>query len=284
MSGKTPLSKLLPEELRKALFFAEAEAGLYDQNIMKVVPEYQLAHTMLLDLLSDRLQEVGRSEEAAAGSVLDIGAGTGQEALAILSRFPRIRVVAVDLSQPILDIFERKLKRRPGMRRRCEIVCGDIIGERCTPERLRETLPENERGSGFQGVVSAFTLHHLESEEKTEVFRRIHSLLADGGLFLNLDLYTFQSPRLAKQALDFDLAWIDRHFGLVGESVTSPTLRHLGEMWKEHYLKYNRTEPVERGNDRSPTLGQEEMLRGIGFRETAMPFRYWQSGILWARK
>jgi SAM-dependent methyltransferase len=284
MSGKIPLSKLSPEELRKALFYAEAEAGLYDQNIKKVVPEYQLAHTMLLDLLSDRFQEVGGSDEEATGSILDVGAGTGQEALAILSRFPRVQVVAVDLSRPILDVFERKLKRRPNMRARCEIVCGDIIGEYCTPERLQETLPESERGLGFQGVVSAFTLHHLDSEEKAEVFRRIHSLLADGGLFLNLDLYTFQSSRLAKQALDFDLAWIDRHFGLLEEGETSPALKHLGELWKEHYLKYNRTEPVERGDDRSPTPGQEEMLRRIGFHETAMPFRYWQSGILWARK
>lgn len=275
--NNTPLSKMSPEELRKALFFAESEAGLYDQSIKKVVPEYQLAHTMLLDLLAGRLQEL----PGAVGTILDIGAGTGQEAIAVLSQFPNIKVVAVDLSQSIIDVFLRKLRRRPSMRERCSVIVGDIIGDVCTPERLLEALPLSERETGFQAVISAFTLHHLEHDEKAEVFRRIHSVLAPDGLFLNLDLYTFQSPALARQALDFDLSWIDRHFGLAGGS-TRADLQHLGEQWKEHYLKYNRTEPIEKSNSSPP--GQEEMLRQIGFCEIATPFRYWQSGILWARK
>ncbi len=91
--------------------------------------------------------------------VLDFGAGTGL----ITSRIAPLvkRVVAVDTSQAMLD----KLRSKPELKDRVEIVCRDLLAE-----------PLDER---FDLIVSAMTMHHVE--DTAALLRSFHRHLQDGG-------------------------------------------------------------------------------------------------------
>jgi len=190
-------------------------------------------------------------------------------------------------------LFRKKLSRRRDLLARCSFVTGDIAGPECEPRRLRALLPRRVEGSGLDAVISAFALHHLEHDEKALVYRRAHELLKPGGLFVNADLFTYQDPRLSDEALEFDLTWIRGSF-LGGQADqlrrTAPVAARarLARKWLAHYQRDNRTEPVEdalKTQKRRPrTAGHATMLTRAGFTAVAVPFRFWQVGIVWARK
>lgn len=98
--------------------------------------------------------------------VLDFGAGTGL----ITSRIAPLvkKVVAVDTSEAMLD----KLRSKPEMEERVEIVCRDLLAE-----------PLDAR---FDLIVSAMTLHHVE--DTAALLRSFHRHLKDGGLVALADL------------------------------------------------------------------------------------------------
>ena len=89
---------------RKAFFFAEAAAGMYDLTIGMVVPYYAIMHDFILTLL--------RTKRLSAGDViLDVGSGTGTDSLSILTTFPKVHVVSMDLCEPIQRVHYRKLSK-----------------------------------------------------------------------------------------------------------------------------------------------------------------------------
>jgi hypothetical protein len=83
------------------------------------------------------------------------------------------------------------------------------------------------------------------------------------------------------------MTWIKDHFEQRSKELTTATTppgkppnteaecKRLGALWLKHYEEDNILDSVEI---------QEQMLRFCGFRNTGVPFRYWQVGVLWARK
>lgn len=271
----------------RKLFFAELDAGMYDQTIELVVPLYRLMHETLIQLLRNHFEDF-----QASITVLDIGSGTGAETIGVLEEFPNANVVAVDLCGPMHTQLRKNFLAHFGSQirfeERCTVIEGDILGDECQPERLKALASGSD---GYDVVISAFTIHHLTQSEKARVYRRIHEALVPGGLFLNGDLFSFQSNRLARQALKFDLDWIDSRFDAPepefasAKGVRLDQRTELRDRWKEHYTEHNITEPVESSIDaKGHAVGQASLLAESGFSEVAVPFRYWQVGILWAVK
>lgn len=271
----------------RAFFYAEAEAGVYDVSIEAVVPHYREQHDTLFQLLTNHVREHWSADTRRyAGAVLDLGSGTGAESLRVLDAFPRAHVVAVDFCAPMHAILRRAVRSK-GFGDRCTFVTGDIVGPACSPARLRRKLPEAYQAIGYDAVISAFTIHHLDHEQKAATMRRVYELLRPGGIFLNADLFSFQSRRLAQQALAFDLAWMENHFGPRANTSSLPSgvQRRLLRQWRTHYRKYNRVEPIENppANSRAQK-GQAQQLLDAGFATVAVPYRFWQTGILLAIK
>ena len=105
--------------------------------------------------------------------ILDAGSGTGNAVAGLLSRWPRARVIAVDLA---LAMAQRARKRRPWWRRlldrhgpRLAAVCGDI-----------EQLPV---AAGCAGMIwSNLALQWVNEPQRA--FAEMHRALAPGGLLL----------------------------------------------------------------------------------------------------
>lgn len=210
----------------------------------------------------------------------------------ILKGWPTVKVVAVDFSKPMNDVFRRSFRREfpsVDIDSRVRFVEEDILGEDGQPAALFNVVSDftNGQKKSFDAVISALTLHHLERSEKLEAYDRAFKVLKSGGHFINGDLFSYESQLLTDSAKEFDMTWIRNHFKERSEELKAGTVppgkapingadcERLSALWLRHYEEDNILDSAEI---------QEQMLKFCGFRHTGVPFRYWQAGILWARK
>jgi tRNA (cmo5U34)-methyltransferase len=132
----------------------------------------------------ERLQdEAVAATGAGAGSVLELGTGTGETARRLLERHPGARLVGLDSSPEMLARARASL-------------AGDRVELRLA--RLDERLPDGP----FDVVISALTVHHLGAAGKAELFARVARVLGQGGLFVLADVVVPDDPADAITPID----------------------------------------------------------------------------------
>jgi tRNA (cmo5U34)-methyltransferase len=118
--------------------------------------------------------------EATAGlpvrRILDLGAGTGETARAVLEHHPTAALVLMDES--------------PGMLSAARIVLGDDKIEQVVVGDLLGPLPTGP----FDLVVSALAIHHLQGTAKRDLFLRVRPLLRAAGRFVMADVVVPEDP------------------------------------------------------------------------------------------
>jgi tRNA (cmo5U34)-methyltransferase len=113
----------------------------------------------------DDLQEAtAEATGSGAGDILELGVGTGETAKRVLPRHRGARLVGIDESEAML-------------------AAADIEGD-LRVSRLQDPLPDGP----FDLVVSCLAIHHLDSEGKRDLFRRIAAVLRPGGRFVLADV------------------------------------------------------------------------------------------------
>jgi SAM-dependent methyltransferase len=281
------------ERDKKFFYTTELNAGMYDATVDCVVPLYRDMHAMILRFLDLSFSQDEQTSGSPSGRViLEIGSGTGALSIPLLQKFPLSKLVAVDFSPAMNDVFRRSFALAfpsDKIESRVRFVEDDILGGYGQTESLRGVVEELTSGQTrlFDATVSALTLHHFERQEKFEVYSRMFNVLKSGGLLLNGDLFSYESGALKSAAQSFDQKWIRENFERrakevesIGEEMCADTKspsewRRLGSLWWKHYDEDHRLDSTEL---------QEQMLRFINFRQTGVPFRYWEGGILWGCK
>jgi tRNA (cmo5U34)-methyltransferase len=126
--------------------------------------------------LYDRVQEevAVATEDIPVARMLDLGVGTGETSRRCLEAHPGATVVAIDVSQGMLDTAALVLGERAELR----------LG------RLGDPLPEGP----FEVIVSAFAVHHLDGRGKRDLFRRVAGRLAPAGRFVMADVVIPDEP------------------------------------------------------------------------------------------
>lgn len=114
-------------------------------------------------------------------SFVDLGAGTGAAARAVLDRYPRSSAVLADYSAQMMEEGRKALAPYEGRYRYVEL---DMAGGRW-PSELSE---------GLQAVISSLCVHHLPDERKRELFAEIFQRLAAGAWYLNYDPVAATDP------------------------------------------------------------------------------------------
>ena len=160
----------------------DAAAPGYDGLRRQLIPCFEDFYGAVVDVLP--------FPPGAAPRILDLGAGTGLLAELLLDRWPRARLVLVDLSADMLD---RARARFSGRGRHVEVRVADYL--------------EDPLGGPFDAVVSALSIHHLPDSGKRALFRRAFAALRPGGWFVDADNVLAPTPALA--ARDRAL-WISR--------------------------------------------------------------------------
>lgn len=140
-----------------------AHAGEYDVQRRRLVPSFDLFYGTAVDVLSLR--------EGSIRRVLDLGAGTGLMAAAVIARYPQVELVLLDGAE---EMLEQARERLPAS------AITTVVAD------MRERLPEGP----FDAVVSALAIHHLEDDDKRKLFARVHGVLRPGGAFVNAEHVT----------------------------------------------------------------------------------------------
>ena len=148
--------------------FAE-HAREYDGQRRRLVPSFELFYGTAVDVIALREGPVNR--------VLDLGAGTGLMAAAVLERYPNAELVLLDGSQEMLAHARERLPRSS---------TAAVVAD------LRDELPPGP----FDAVVSALAIHHLEHPDKRDLLRRVRERLRAGGVFVNAEHVAGPTPWL----------------------------------------------------------------------------------------
>ncbi|HEY8319256.1 MAG TPA: class I SAM-dependent methyltransferase [Amnibacterium sp.] len=108
--------------------------------------------------------------------VVDLGAGTGAAARAVLDRYPRSSAVLVDFSRQMADAGRRALEPYEG---RFRYVEHDLAGGGAWPDGVPDHV---------DAVITSLVLHHLSGSRQQQLLAEVLGRLTPGGWFLDLDL------------------------------------------------------------------------------------------------
>jgi len=123
--------------------------------------------------------------EEPAPAILDIGAGTGLMSAYILQKFPQAHLTLVDIAENMLDMARQRFAGRD----HTQYVTGDYS--------------TGDLGGPYDIACSALSIHHLDTEDKRRLFRRIFSVLKPNGMFVNADQADGETPYFRERYLEY---------------------------------------------------------------------------------
>lgn len=264
----------------RGLFVDDAE--LYDSTVEWIVPYYRKMHELLLKLAVESSPS-GNKTQGRPLIALDIGSGTGADAMPLLQAIPHLHLVGVDFSAAMNKVFAHRATKSSVSTNRFHLMQADIL-DSSMPVEIPHSAAKAFGGAKFQIVTSAFTLHHFTKDQKASVFRLIYDLLEPGGVFLLGDLFNYEgeSAWLTKTVFAWETSWFANNFDQAaknaedcGDFAKRDALMKLKDKWLRHYSEENAMDGV---------TTQLNMLKEVGFQEAGNPFRYWQMGLIFAKK
>lgn len=122
-------------------------------------------------MLMGELLPYGADEEF---TLLDIGAGTGPAARAVLDQFPRANAILADFSSQMMDEGAKSMAR---FENRYRYVTFDM-----NSGDWPDSIPTD-----LGAVVTSQCVHHISDIRKQQLFVEIYDHLAPGGWYVNFD-------------------------------------------------------------------------------------------------
>lgn len=122
-----------------------------------------MVHSEVADY--EELQETiaAATGEVVAGTILELGTGTGETLRHVVARHPDARVIGIDENDGMLAVAR-----------------GVVPGADLRIGMLQDPLPQGP----FDLVFSALAVHHLDGDEKAALFREVATRLTPGGRFV----------------------------------------------------------------------------------------------------
>ncbi|MDD4422740.1 MAG: class I SAM-dependent methyltransferase [Eubacteriales bacterium] len=141
--------------------FFNTRAEIYDDHMLD---------DLGLDEFYEEIAELVISERDDF-SLLDLGCGTGLELMRLFDKYPSMFVTGIDLSENMLVKLKEKYPNK-----NLNLLCGSYFD-----------LPF---GNVYDIVLSTYSLHHFNEEEKLFLYKKIHASLSEKGFFIEGDYIT----------------------------------------------------------------------------------------------
>ena len=142
----------------------------YDEGRRRFVPCFDEFYAGTTDFIARSIPAPRR--------VLDLGAGTG-----LLTSYWYRNLPAAEYA--LVDVAERMLEEAKMRFVGAENVSYEV-------HDYKESLPDMD----FDTIISALSIHHLEDDEKRNLFTRIYEKLPDGGIFVNYDQFCAETAMM----------------------------------------------------------------------------------------
>lgn len=190
------------------------DSGIYDSNIVNVLPYYTEFHAQVMDLV--------KTMGLNAPEWLDTGCGTGTLALRALSENNRIRFTLADPSAQMLEQARAKIGDKASY-----VNCGS-----------HELSFENK----FDVVTAIQSHHYYDKPGREQAVKHCYDALKEGGVFV-----TFENIKMSTEASDaiglkrwenflsksFDEEEVKRHIDRRGVEVFPITIEEHLKLLKE---------------------------------------------------
>ncbi len=186
------------------------------------------------------------SVDAENPGILDIGAGTGLLSAFLMERYPEASFTLIDISEKMLDMAK------------------DRFGNNSNVKYIAADYSKYDFVEKYDLVVSALSIHHLEDEDKKELYGKIYSMLKENGVFINADQVHGETPFI--------------------ESLNKTTWRQgvesSGLPEEEILAAYERVKL-----DKDSRLDRQlDWLGEAGFCDVSCIYKYYQFAVMFGRK
>jgi SAM-dependent methyltransferase len=246
--------------------FGAIGAARYDEDTRRMPRRYHTAHAIQNKLVRRALG----IHPVPDPVVVDLGCGTGNDALNLLSRRKDLAYLGVDYSSHMLTRAAAKLARS-GHRQRAILLHRDF--RQVASDEILAALDAAGLGRQIRCVISAIALHHYTVAEKKPVYRLAFDLLPKSGLLVLSDLYSTSISYAAEMALSqelFDIRTAARRIKTFNRKCRGPST-----ISERHYREENQ-----------PQVLAEEIsaLQETGFDVIEVIYRSAQLAVLAAQK
>ncbi|MGB1254026.1 MAG: class I SAM-dependent methyltransferase, partial [Candidatus Promineifilaceae bacterium] len=180
----------------------------YLTGIRGAIPQANDQIAMMLQLI--------RAAVPSPKRILDLGCGDGILGDVLLNEYPDAEVVFVDFSKPMLEAAQQRINQAAS---NATLFLPLDYGELGWDEVVGKF-------GRYDVIVSGFSIHHQPDARKREIYAEIYHLLANGGIFLNIEHVQSADAWIASR---FDDLFIDALFNYqnqIGSDVTRESVAH----------------------------------------------------------
>ena len=243
--------------------YGRVGAAMYDIEASWICRRYKYAHRIQNEIVINVLKKA----VAAKPVVIDLGCGTGNDGLYILTKMHRSIYCGIDYSKHMLRRAADKLCQQQ-LRNRSLLIQQDFRLMR--PRDVCKSLTNVVLAPDICAVISALALHHYELDEKRRAYTLAYNLLPKGGLFVLVDLFSHSIQLCKELALREEIQ--DMHRAL--KHMAHPRIQHT-TLSERHYTEDNR-----------PHILSDEitLLRTIGFKKLDHVYRRGQLSVIAAQR
>lgn len=247
------------KQIDKHRFFTMAEA--YDRMCQHLVPGY--------DFLQDEVLRIVAADGKRDMTIVDLGAGSGIFLEKALTHWPDAKAHWMDYSEDFLSVAQQRLARFDGR----------VVYTRASFEDDWESQVEGQ----VDLIFSMSAIHHLENDDKKQLYRRCFDKLAPGGWLFNID----EMKTLYKGGYLANMRFWVRHVQDTEEKMQEAGSKAAEERWlyyqkwRSHFDNWelrnvvNVDVPKTKGDDiHESFVSQVDWLHEIGFAEADVYIKY----------
>ncbi|OPY32474.1 MAG: trans-aconitate 2-methyltransferase [Methanomassiliicoccales archaeon PtaU1.Bin124] len=211
----------------------------YDDEIVRFMKDY---HAMLDAAIDSLPMPMGSSP-----SVVDLGTGTGNLSACLLQKYPKARLLCVDMTREMLDKARRRFASYEDV------------------SFLEKDFYELEMPDGQDAVIASLSLHHIVTDDdKRDFYANIWNALKPGGVFVNADA-----------VLSAD-EWVDALYKRRWREYMATSMDQAGV---EEVMDRHKRE------DSLPVLtDQLGWLKEVGFSKVDVIWKNYMAAVVWARR
>ena len=197
-------------------------------------------------LANEQLDTISRIIEKYNPSInnfLDLGCGDGFLGNFIYELYPNSHGIFLDGSKEMIEKAKQK-----ELDNKSDFIIQDFS--------KTDWVNKIRLGENFDLIISGFSIHHIENDQKKRLYNDIFQLLKPNGIFLNLEHVSSPAEKLEELFSDlFDERMMDYQI-------------HIGDEKSKEEIKEMYHDPIHKKlNILAPVEQQCDWLREIGFEE-----------------